>query len=124
MSHKSGGYFYLSHRYSCPWKDITGQTSIDNNYASAVYSEAQKQDHNAQTQWYKNKAMFAVKADIERNFYPDADRNKQGRTHNRYNENYVMQIEFKWCDKLPVHSIDPLRLQAYGKEIYWDEMVC
>ncbi|KAL2818744.1 hypothetical protein BDW59DRAFT_151928 [Aspergillus cavernicola] len=117
MSHNSGGYFYLSYKYSCPWTDTTGQTGTDTTYESAVYSEAQKEDHNAQTQWYKNKAMPAVKADIERNFYPDADRNRQGRTHNRYSGNYVFQIEFKWCGRLPVHSTGPLRLQAYGNEI-------
>ncbi|KAL3470442.1 hypothetical protein BJX99DRAFT_239560 [Aspergillus californicus] len=117
MSHQSGGYFYFRYSYSCPWTDTTGQTGTDTTYASAVYSKAQREDHNAQTQWYKNKAMPAVKADIERNFYPDAVRNRQGRTHYQYNEHYVNSLDFVWCKTLPTHSTGPLRLQPYGNEI-------
>ncbi|EAW19256.1 uncharacterized protein NFIA_092170 [Aspergillus fischeri NRRL 181] len=86
MSHKPGGYFYYRYTYMCPWTDTAGQSGTDNTYHSAVYTPVRKQDHTAQTTWYNNTAMPAVKADIEKNFYGDADRNRQGRVYERYNQ--------------------------------------
>jgi hypothetical protein len=117
MSHKPGGYFYYRYTYMCPWTDTAGQSGTDNTYHSAVYTPARKQDHTAQTTWYNNTAMPAVKADIEKNFYGDADRNRQGRTYERYNQQYVRQEQFMWCSKLPTHTTAGWETVPFGKQV-------
>lgn len=117
MPHSSGGYFYYRYTYHCPWRSNTGQTGTENTYHSAVYTPVLKEDHRAQSEWYKHTAMPAVKADIERNFYPDADRNKRGITYERYNEKYVTQEDFRYYSNLPVHTTGHLKGFPFGKEI-------
>ncbi|GFF70457.1 LOW QUALITY PROTEIN: hypothetical protein IFM47457_02641 [Aspergillus lentulus] len=65
---------------------------LDNTYHAAVYTPVWKQGHTAQTVWYNNTAMPTVKADIEKNLYGDAVQNRQGRTYERYNQQYEQFI--------------------------------
>ncbi|KAI1390791.1 uncharacterized protein F4822DRAFT_426636 [Hypoxylon trugodes] len=117
MSHNSGGYFYYRYTYDCPYTDANGNHHTDDTYDTALYSPAARQDHKEQTKWYKEKFLPAAQADIEKNFYGDADRNTKGRKYDRYQSNFIRQIDFMWTKTLPTHDTGPLRGYAYGKEI-------
>ena len=115
MSHGGPGYYYLSYQFKVPYKGTDGKTHIDDTYYSAVYTAVKKQSHQGQTDWRNDKAMPAIKNDINKNF--DAYRNKQGKAYEPYSEKYVKTIEFMYCETLPKHINGPLKGQAYGNEI-------
>ncbi|KAI1770993.1 hypothetical protein F4818DRAFT_219363 [Hypoxylon cercidicola] len=117
MSHKSGGYFYYRYTYECPYTDKDGHRHIDNTYDSALYSTGRRQDHNAQTAWYRNEFLPAAEEDIKKNFYGDADRNNEGLTYDRFRSNFIRQINFVWTTSPPTHDTGPLKGHIYGKEI-------
>jgi len=117
MSHSSGGYFYYRYTYACPYTDAKGNRFTDDTYDTALYSSVPRQDHKEQTKWYKETFLPAAEADVSKNFYGDADRNKQGRTYDRYQSNYIREIDFMWTDKPPRHDTGPLKGQIYGKKI-------
>lgn len=117
MSHKSGGYFYCRYTYECPYTDAHGNRHIDDHYDSALYSYAAKQDHKAQSEWYSEMFLPAAEADIQKNFYRDANRNKKGLKYDQFNSSYIKRLTFVWTDRPPTHNTGPLKGKIYGKEI-------
>lgn len=116
MSHPSTGYFYFRYTYQCPYTDDKGERKIDNTYHSAVYT-SHRADHAAQTKWFKEEAVPAAQADIQKNFYGDANRNKKGYKFEPFDQRYVHQEDFTFTTSPDKHTDGPLKGEIFGKKI-------
>lgn len=117
MSHGTTGYFHCAYTYEAPYTDQQGNRVLLSSptYRAAFYSPAKK-NHQAQNNWFTEKFLPAAEAHIKKNYYGDVDRNKKGRTYERYNQKYMVH-ELKFCEKLPVHHEGKHKGKPYGTEI-------
>ncbi|KAI1449900.1 hypothetical protein F5Y02DRAFT_413577 [Annulohypoxylon stygium] len=137
MSHKSKGYFYYEYIYETEWEG--GDPNLNNQgkdestrppFRTAYYSES-RQDHKAQTDWYKNRARPAIEADckkiidkyngtnIEQYAKEAADRqpNRFKRTMKPFDWACVKEQKFMWTESLPTTAEGSQKGQPYGREL-------
>lgn len=136
MSHQSTGYFYYCYLYEfeSEKQDDSKRDSLkmDNKppYRTAYYTPA-RQDHNAQTKWYKEKVRPMIEKDCKKVIdlyvaqdlakYPQEDQGRQpnrfGRTLKPFDWGRVREQDFKHTSKLPTTTQGSQKGQPYGKEI-------
>jgi hypothetical protein len=140
MSHQSTGYFYYEYTYepeyyykpgSEPQPNQSGKDESRIRPFRTAYYTKNRQDHKAQTDWYKNKVRPAIVKDCTKfidiyngtNLHqypeqaPDRKPNRFGRVYRPFDWNCVKEEEFKWTSGLPPTTEGDQKKQPYGREI-------
>lgn len=140
MSHGASGYFYYEYLYEFEWDfrpgfqpDPKAQGKDEGKqppYRTAYYTE-HRQDHGAQTDWYKNRVRPTIEEDCKKIIdlyngqnlerYPKEDQgrkpNRFGRIMKPFNWNAVIERQFKWTKTLPTTTEGDDQGKPYGKKI-------